>query len=130
MSLKGFALIVNPVSDVVSAYAAASVTLRAIDEYTPSWIVYGAFRVPESVRARLEVTGFSVPGVSCSVALYAPGRIPTSLVAVTSVQESSVRSAVVQFEPNVLYQIAAKVTTATPGDDQFALLRTTSLVGI
>lgn len=126
-SLAGYASSINPVTQIVCAYASGSTTLRARSG-TPRWIVIGNFTVPEAVRARINVLGLVSDGATCSVAIYDPSLVVNSSfnLVVGGAEQLSVGSPI-DLVPNKRYQIAVVVQTDVEADNKFAVIRTVSL---
>ena len=126
-SLAGYASSINPVTQIVCAYASGSTTLRARSG-TARWIVIGNFTVPESVRARINVLGLVSDGATCSVAIYDPSLVANSSfnLVVGGAEQLSVGSPI-DLVQNKRYQIAVAVQTDDEADNKFAVIRTVSL---
>jgi hypothetical protein len=128
-SLAGYASSINPVSQIVCAYASGSTTLSARTG-TPRWIVIGNFTVPEQVRARLYILGLVTVNATCSVALFDPTLVDNSTVAmIVGGPEQTTRGDPIDLSPGKRYQIAACVATDSQEgvEDKFAVIRTVSL---
>ena len=125
MSLEGYALSLNPTTDVICAYASGSVTLPA---YTAErWIQIGSFTVPEIVRGRLVVRGNATDGTQVRVALFSPAKIADSQAVLAYLDEREARSKELTLTPGVTYQIAAAAVADPAGDTQFGVVRSVSL---
>lgn len=126
-SLVGYASSINPVTQIVCAYASGSTTLRARSG-TTRWIVIGNFTLPEAVRARINVLGLVSDGATCSVAIYDPSLVVNSSfnLVVGGAEQLSVGSPI-DLVPNKRYQIAVVVQTDVEADNKFAVIRTVSL---
>jgi hypothetical protein len=122
MSLQGYATTVNQTNDVVCAYAAAPYQPAPAVSDAP-WVVLGSFTVPENVSARLCVAGLNSGPAVLSVALYAPGLVAQSAVAVSSATDAEALSRPLDLAPNMNYQIAAQYL----GASGVGVVRTVSL---
>jgi hypothetical protein len=125
MSLEGYALSINPTTDVICAYASGAVTLPAYTE--ERWIQIGSFVVPETVRARLVVRGNATDGTQVRVALFAPAKVTDSQAVLAYLDEREARSKELTLRPGVTYQIAAAAVAAVVGDQSFGVVRVVSL---
>jgi len=123
-TLAGFATSVNPLTEVITAYAAAPYQPAPVPNPSP-FVVIGSFTLPADITARISVIGLVTGSATCTVAIYDPTQIGS--VVLSSSQEQAAQSAPVQFQKGTVYQIA--VQFEGPADaSNIAVVRTVQLV--
>lgn len=103
--LSNYALTQQPATDVIAAYAAAPYepVAKAVDA---PWVVYGAFRVPQAISARLEVVGMNTGPAVLMVRVFEDGAATDAVVVVLADVDSTFYSPPFNFSVGKLYQIA------------------------
>ena len=120
--LQGYATAVNQTQEIVCAYASAPYEPVPASSNAP-WVVFGSFRVPITVSARLSVLGFNTGPAVLSVAVFGPALVTNSETLVTMTTEGETVSQPFDLVPGVTYQVAVKYA----GASGIGMIRTFSL---
>jgi hypothetical protein len=121
-SLTGYATSVAPVNEIVCAYASGAYEPVLFASDAPG-VVFGSFKVPSPVNARLSVSACNYGTATLLILLFADGVVTGCSVYVTSADEQIFLTPFYDFLPGVLYQLVAQYT----GTASQAAIRTASL---
>ncbi len=131
----GFALTTATSIEIVTAYASSQTTVRAVEE-TPGWLALGAFFLPKSCSARLDVQMMvSDASLTCRVRLYdvtedlalsAEDRVIPGAVASSSTTLVRKLGGRVSLKAGHTYQVQAEVT-GDAGDEFFGAVPTVTI---
>lgn len=125
---QGFAL-TNSQTGEVFAYSSGRSVIDAVAA-TPGWVVIGAFFLPFSVSARLDIIGFvSDVALTLRARLFdmtAAAAVPGAVAETTELQDARALSGIVALEGNRIYQIQIECT-GDEGDGMFGVLENGTL---